>query len=172
MASGARHGNVYLLNPDQDKAEAGYNFALAVGIMGFIWSIALLTTDVLDPVPELRQTINRIDILMSAFIFFMYFVLFCVLANYWTSWDNKDIDKVKAGAKGNIEAAIAFAFFSWFPVWPAQVYFLKQRLKSKRSNYDFVGSADPDEEDGVAYAAFGEDSNEDDEGDIGHNTFQ
>ena len=91
------------------------NFGIAVGILAFLSNLMFLTIDVCMEV-IIHPLIYRI-IALSMLIFnvlwgFMWFVLFCLLANRWSSTPSLLKSQLTTLAFNDTQAAIAFSFFS------------------------------------------------------------
>lgn len=103
------------------------NFGVAIGVIAFLASIALLIVEAMfDNFSsiKIRRRAVIIDFAFSVFVSFMWFVTFCYLCD---AWRKAKMPKDGFGVN-NVRAAIAFSFFSIFS-WAGCSLFAFQRYR-------------------------------------------
>ncbi|VDN97226.1 unnamed protein product [Rodentolepis nana] len=107
-------------------------FALTVASFGFIFCLVYIVLDILFlGIPQSYQRFIVIfDLGFDCFWTFIFFVLFCYMANHWQFSDEKP-EILELLNLNNVRASIAFAFFSIFS-WGAMSYTAYRRYKSIR----------------------------------------
>ena len=98
---------------DPDSKTGTCAFGVFVGVVGFILCLAYLIVDYLFELTNnifVRKYTVLSDFAASTVWGLMFFVAFCVLAAKWTSAKAKN--SLSGAITGNVQAAIAFAFFS------------------------------------------------------------
>ncbi|KAM7538917.1 hypothetical protein Aperf_G00000047566 [Anoplocephala perfoliata] len=117
------------------KGGSACGFALTVASLGFIFCFVYIIIDILFlGIPQVyRKYIILFDLGFDCFWTFIFFVLFCYMANHWQYSDVEQevLDQIN---KNNVRAAIAFAFFSIF-AWGGMSYAAYRRYASIR-NYN------------------------------------
>lgn len=110
----------YLVNPVTKKEECLYagdnnacNYGVGIGVIAFLASIGFLAGEYLfEQMSSVKTRKHYVlgDLGFSGFWSFLYFVGFCYLTNKWNS------SETPPGGYGvnNLQAAIAFSFFSIF----------------------------------------------------------
>lgn len=105
------------------------NYAVFMGSVCFICCSALLLLDAkfsqISSVKDRKKAV-LVDLGLSVFWSFMWFVGFCFLANQWQASEPED-NPLKEGGDA-ARAAITFSFFSIF-TWAAQCFLAFQRYK-------------------------------------------
>ncbi|KMQ89283.1 synaptogyrin-2 [Lasius niger] len=95
-----------------------------------------------------RKHFVLIDLGFSGFWSFLYFVGFCYLTNAW----NKSERPKEGYGVNNLQAAIAFSFFSIF-TWAACAWFAFQRFK-QGTDAAFAPSYEADPVGGTGYTSY------------------
>ncbi|KAL5965406.1 Synaptogyrin-1 [Taenia solium] len=109
------------------------SFALAVTSLGLIFCLIYMTIDVgfLSLPQKYRRHITMFELGFSGFWTFVFFVLFCYMADHWRISDAEKEDLTLINLS-NIRASIAFAFFSIFS-WGGMTYAAYKRHISIQS---------------------------------------
>lgn len=109
-----------------NKNDSACQYAVGIGVMGFLACVVFLMFDVYLPymsnAQERKYTVMA-DLGFSGVWTFLWFVCFCLLANQWSH--TKDISGVPEDAA---RATIAFSFFS-IATWGILTYFALGRFR-------------------------------------------
>ncbi|KAL0106529.1 hypothetical protein PUN28_016315 [Cardiocondyla obscurior] len=103
------------------------NYGIGIGVLAFLASIGFLAGEYLFEQMssvKTRKHFVLIDLGFSGFWSFLYFVGFCYLTNAW----NNSANPPGGYGVNNVQAAIAFSFFSIF-TWAGCAWFAFQRFK-------------------------------------------
>lgn len=124
----------WLANPDTKKEECLYagdgnacNYGVGIGVIAFLAAIAFLAGEYFfEQMSSVKTRKHYVlgDIGFSALWSFLYFVGFCYLTNKW----NNSSDPPGGYGVNNLQAAIAFSFFSIF-TWAGCAWFAFQRFR-------------------------------------------
>ncbi|KAI6654613.1 Synaptogyrin-3-like isoform 1 [Oopsacas minuta] len=98
-----------------NKDTSACNYGIAVGILAFLSNLMFLVVDVGMEVviqPLIYRVIALSILIFNVFWGFLWFVLFCLLANRWNSTPSTYKATVAPLAYNDTQAAIAFSFFS------------------------------------------------------------
>ncbi|XP_065826462.1 synaptogyrin-2-like [Oscarella lobularis] len=113
IVGGGSASSTCYIDPDQKTGTCA--FGVFVGVVGFILCLAYLIVDYLFELTNnifVRKYTVLSDFAASTVWGLMFFVAFCVLAAKWTSAKAKANNALSGAITGNVQAAIAFAFFS------------------------------------------------------------
>lgn len=138
---------VCLYNGDNNAC----NYGVGIGVLAFLASIGFLAGEYLFEQMssvKTRKHFVLIDLGFSGFWSFLYFVGFCYLTN---AWNNSERPKDGYGVN-NVQAAIAFSFFSIF-TWAACAWFAFQRFK-QGTDAAFAPSYEADPVGGTGYTSY------------------
>ncbi|RLU16619.1 hypothetical protein DMN91_010687 [Ooceraea biroi] len=138
---------VCLYNDDNNAC----NYGVGIGVLAFLASIGFLAGEYLFEQMssvKTRKHFVLIDLGFSGFWSFLYFVGFCYLTN---AWNNSDKPPGDYGVN-NLQAAIAFSFFSIF-TWAACAWFAFQRFK-QGTDAAFAPSYEADPVGGTGYTSY------------------
>lgn len=138
---------VCLYNDDNNAC----NYGVGIGVLAFLASIGFLAGEYLFEQMssvKTRKHFVLIDLGFSGFWSFLYFVGFCYLTN---AWNNSPRPKDGYGVN-NLQAAIAFSFFSIF-TWAACAWFAFQRFK-QGTDAAFAPSYEADPVGGTGYTSY------------------
>ncbi|KAL6261055.1 hypothetical protein P5V15_008581 [Pogonomyrmex californicus] len=138
---------VCLYNGDNNAC----NYGIGIGVLAFLASIGFLAGEYLFEQMssvKTRKHFVLLDLGFSGFWSFLYFVGFCYLTNAW----NKSKDPEGGYGVNNVQAAIAFSFFSIF-TWAACAWFAFQRFK-QGTDAAFAPSYEADPVGGTGYTSY------------------
>ncbi|XP_015516603.1 synaptogyrin [Neodiprion pinetum] len=127
------------------------NYGVGIGVLAFLGSIGFLAGEYLFEQMSSVKTRKHyvlLDLGISGFWAFLYFVGFCYLTNAWGQ-----SEKPKGGIGVNdVQAAIAFSFFSIFS-WAGCAWFAFQRFK-QGTDAAFAPSYEADPVGGAGYTSY------------------
>ncbi|CAF0736052.1 unnamed protein product [Rotaria sp. Silwood1] len=109
-------------------------YGVAIGVIAFLFAMLFMGLDVYFPnISNItqRKGIVLAEVITSGILVFLWFVGFCYMADQWRQTDEKDIPGWNG--RNNVQAAIAFAFFSIFS-WGGLVFFTFRRYRAGVSN--------------------------------------
>ncbi|CAG0903819.1 unnamed protein product [Darwinula stevensoni] len=135
VSSGGQDGDECAYNKDTNAC----NYGIGIGVIAFLAASLFLAGDAMFEQfssIKTRRHFVIIDLGFSALWSFLYFVGFCYLANAWS----KSTPTPDFPGTNNVQAAIAFSFFSIF-TWGGSTFFAFQRYKQGAdsafgTNYD------------------------------------
>lgn len=117
------------------------NFGSGIAVIAFLASIGLLVGEYFfESFSNVKTRKHYVfgDLVFSGFWAFLYFVSFCYLTNAW----NKTEKAASMMPVSNLQAAIAFSFFSIF-TWAGCAFLSWQRLAQGTEGVFGPGAADP-----------------------------
>ncbi|XP_058798142.1 synaptogyrin [Phymastichus coffea] len=127
------------------------SYGTAIGVIAFLASIGFLAGEYLfEQMSSVKTRKHYVlgDLGFSGFWAFLYFVGFCYL---WSSWSSAERPKDGVGVN-NVQAAIAFSFFSIF-TWAGCAWFAFQRFK-QGTDAAFAPSYEADPTGGQGYTSY------------------
>ncbi|XP_045214490.1 synaptogyrin-2-like [Mercenaria mercenaria] len=127
----------------RDSGACGYG--IGIGVTAFLLCIGFLIIDVLfDNMSSVQHRKYAVlaDLVVSALWTFLWFVGFCFLTDQWRRRDDmKQYVAPHGHGKDNIQASIAFSFFSIF-TWAALAFFAFRRYREGTSETFTTGYQD------------------------------
>ncbi|XP_015601717.1 synaptogyrin [Cephus cinctus] len=127
------------------------NYGVGIGVLAFLATIGFLAGEYLFEQMSSVKTRKHyvlLDLGVSGFWAFLYFVGFCYLTNAW----NKSESPKDRNGVNNVQAAIAFSFFSIF-TWAGCAWFAFQRFK-QGTDAAFAPSYEADPVGGAGYTSY------------------
>ncbi|CAF2329639.1 unnamed protein product [Rotaria sp. Silwood2] len=109
-------------------------YGIAIGVIAFLLAMLFMGLDIYFPnISNItkRKGIVLAELIISGILVFLWFVGFCYLADQWRN--EVDKDQVGWNGRNNVQAAIAFAFFSIIS-WGALIFFTFRRYRAGVSN--------------------------------------
>lgn len=121
------------------------NYGIGIGVLAFLFCIGFLILDaVFDNISNIQHRKYAViaDIGISALWAFLWFVGFCYMTDAWRRRDDTPWAVAPHGhGKDNIQAAIAFSFFSII-TWAALTFFAVRRYREGTSEQFTSGYQD------------------------------
>ncbi|ESP03938.1 hypothetical protein LOTGIDRAFT_156540 [Lottia gigantea] len=146
----------YYVNQCQMNNSGACGYGVGIGVLAFLICIGFLVVDAmfenLSSIQHRKYAVMA-DMGVSGLWTFLWFVGFCFLTDAWRKTDvNADYYNPKHNPQDNIQAAIAFAFFSIF-TWAATTFFAVRQYRMGAQDA-FASGYDPEPNVSSPYSSF------------------
>ncbi|CAF0753798.1 unnamed protein product [Rotaria sordida] len=124
----------YMTGECRYNGSGACGYGIAIGIIAFLFAMLFMGLDIFFPnISNItqRKIIVLTELVVSGILTFLWFVGFCYMADQWRQEPKKDTPGWNG--RNNVQAAIAFAFFSIFS-WGGLIFFTFRRYRAGVSN--------------------------------------
>ncbi|XP_046359609.1 synaptogyrin-2-like [Haliotis rufescens] len=147
------YNNTCIINADANAC----GYGVGIGVIAFLLCVAFLLLDaIFDNLSSVQHRKYAViaDLTASGLWTFLWFVGFCYLTDGWRRTDttNPNTYPIHGRGRDNIQAAIAFSFFSIFS-WGAITFFAVRRYRQGAQDA-FTTGYDPDPNASSPYSSF------------------